>query len=76
MQTAHNYQTGGEVLAWGLRNVVGMTEDPVYGGFVCLPSPILIQHPTNGFSSGPSKTKWTTCASTGGTSTTTTPPSG
>lgn len=34
MQSAHQYNTGGEVLAWGLRNVVGMTEDPNYGGFV------------------------------------------
>ncbi|KAG7293886.1 hypothetical protein NEMBOFW57_003946 [Staphylotrichum longicolle] len=33
LQTAHNYNTGGEVLAWGLRNIVGMTEDPIYGGF-------------------------------------------
>ncbi|KAK4124554.1 soluble quino protein glucose dehydrogenase [Parathielavia appendiculata] len=33
MQTAHNYASGGELIAWGLRNVVGMTEDPVYGGF-------------------------------------------
>jgi glucose/arabinose dehydrogenase len=34
LQTAFQYSTGGEVLAWGLRNVVGMTEDPAYGGFV------------------------------------------
>lgn len=34
MQSAHQYNTGGEVLAWGLRNIVGMTEDPVYGGVV------------------------------------------
>ncbi|KAK4098069.1 soluble quino protein glucose dehydrogenase [Parathielavia hyrcaniae] len=33
MQTAHNYASGGEILGWGLRNVVGMAEDPVYGGF-------------------------------------------
>ncbi|KAK4234508.1 L-sorbosone dehydrogenase [Achaetomium macrosporum] len=32
LQTAHQYTTGGEVLAWGLRNVVGMTEDPISGG--------------------------------------------
>jgi glucose/arabinose dehydrogenase len=33
MQTAYNYNTGGEVLAWGLRNIVGMSEDPAFGGF-------------------------------------------
>ncbi|KAL2186367.1 soluble quino protein glucose dehydrogenase [Thermothelomyces heterothallicus CBS 203.75] len=32
LQAAHDYATGGEVLAWGLRNIVGMTEDPVFGG--------------------------------------------
>jgi glucose/arabinose dehydrogenase len=36
MQTAHQYATGGEVLGWGLRNVVGLTEDPIHGGVVCL----------------------------------------
>ncbi|KAK4169923.1 soluble quino protein glucose/sorbosone dehydrogenase [Cladorrhinum sp. PSN259] len=30
--SAHQYNTGGEVLAWGLRNIVGLTEDPAYGG--------------------------------------------
>lgn len=30
-QTAAPYTTGGEVLGWGLRNVVGMGEDPVSG---------------------------------------------
>ena len=37
IQTAHNYNTGGEVLAWGLRNIVGMTEDPLFGGVVSSP---------------------------------------
>lgn len=41
LQTAHNYNTGGEVLAWGLRNIVGMTEDPIYGGFVRTSRPLL-----------------------------------
>lgn len=31
-QTVHQYNTGGEVLAWGLRNIVGLREDPVHGG--------------------------------------------
>jgi glucose/arabinose dehydrogenase len=34
MQSAINYNSGGEVLGWGLRNVVGLTEDPMYGGIV------------------------------------------
>jgi glucose/arabinose dehydrogenase len=34
MQSPVDYTQGGEVLAWGLRNIVGMTEDPVHGGFV------------------------------------------
>jgi glucose/arabinose dehydrogenase len=34
MTTAHQYNTGGEVLAWGLRNIVGLTEDPNTGGIV------------------------------------------
>ncbi|KAL2268449.1 hypothetical protein VTJ83DRAFT_3295 [Remersonia thermophila] len=33
LQSPVDYTQGGEVLAWGLRNIVGMTEDPVYGGF-------------------------------------------
>ncbi|GAB1317098.1 Soluble quino protein glucose/sorbosone dehydrogenase [Madurella fahalii] len=32
MQSTHQYNTGGEVLAWGLRNIVGLTEDANYGG--------------------------------------------
>ncbi|KAH6615740.1 soluble quino protein glucose/sorbosone dehydrogenase [Chaetomium sp. MPI-SDFR-AT-0129] len=32
LQAAHDYAEGGEVLAWGLRNIVGLTEDPVFGG--------------------------------------------
>lgn len=28
------YTTGGEVLGWGLRNVVGMAEEPVSGNVV------------------------------------------
>jgi glucose/arabinose dehydrogenase len=32
-QSAHNYNTGGEVIGWGLRNIVGMTEDANFGGF-------------------------------------------
>ncbi|KAK4200939.1 soluble quino protein glucose/sorbosone dehydrogenase [Triangularia verruculosa] len=31
-QSTINYNTGGEVLGWGLRNIVGLTEDPAYGG--------------------------------------------
>ena len=34
MSAASDYVSGGEVLGWGLRNIVGMTEDPVYGGVV------------------------------------------
>ncbi|KAK4222954.1 soluble quino protein glucose/sorbosone dehydrogenase [Podospora fimiseda] len=30
--SAHQYNTGGEILAWGLRNIVGLTEDPQFGG--------------------------------------------
>ncbi|OIW26202.1 soluble quino protein glucose dehydrogenase [Coniochaeta ligniaria NRRL 30616] len=30
--TVIDYVSGGEVLGWGLRNIVGMGEDPVYGG--------------------------------------------
>lgn len=37
-QSAHNYNTAGEVIGWGLRNIVGMTEDPNFGGFVRVPS--------------------------------------
>lgn len=33
MQTPAQYASSGEVLAWGLRNIVGMGEDPL-GGFV------------------------------------------
>lgn len=33
--TPIDYVSGGEVLGWGLRNIVGMGEDPVYGGVVC-----------------------------------------
>ncbi len=80
MQTAHNYNTGGEVLAWGLRNIVGMTEDPLFGGIVSRPfSPPPLSLPNTPHTdtpSGPSKTKWTTSASTGATSTPTTQPSG
>ncbi|KAK3290791.1 soluble quino protein glucose/sorbosone dehydrogenase [Chaetomium fimeti] len=32
-QSAHNYNTAGEVIGWGLRNIVGMTEDANFGGF-------------------------------------------
>ncbi|KAK0710840.1 hypothetical protein B0H67DRAFT_646266 [Lasiosphaeris hirsuta] len=32
LATAAQYVTDGEVLGWGLRNIVGMGEDPVYGG--------------------------------------------
>ncbi|KAK4186195.1 soluble quino protein glucose/sorbosone dehydrogenase [Podospora australis] len=32
MQTVHQYSSGGEVLAWGLRNIVGLRENPVDGG--------------------------------------------
>lgn len=32
LQTAHQYTTGGDTTAWGLRNIVGMAEDPVFGG--------------------------------------------
>lgn len=34
LEAAHDYAEGGEVLAWGLRNIVGLTEDPVFGGIV------------------------------------------
>jgi glucose/arabinose dehydrogenase len=34
MSTPATYTTGGEVLGWGLRNIVGMGEDPMYGGVV------------------------------------------
>jgi glucose/arabinose dehydrogenase len=29
-----NYNRDGKVLGWGLRNIVGMGEDPAYGGIV------------------------------------------
>jgi glucose/arabinose dehydrogenase len=29
-----NFNTGGDLLAWGLRNIVGMGEDPIFGGIV------------------------------------------
>jgi hypothetical protein len=32
-QTA-NYATGGKIVGWGLRNIVGIGEDPAYGGIV------------------------------------------
>ena len=32
MQTPATYTTGGEIVGWGLRNIVGMGEDPVHGG--------------------------------------------
>ncbi|KAL2194962.1 soluble quino protein glucose/sorbosone dehydrogenase [Corynascus similis CBS 632.67] len=32
LQTPLDYARDGEVLAWGLRNIVGVTEDPVFGG--------------------------------------------
>lgn len=35
MSSAIDYTAGGEVLGWGLRNIVGMGEDPVFGGVVC-----------------------------------------
>jgi glucose/arabinose dehydrogenase len=34
MTKAIDYASGGDTLGWGLRNVVGMGEDPVYGGVV------------------------------------------
>lgn len=34
MQSAYDYNTAGEIIGWGLRNIVGMTEDPNFGGFV------------------------------------------
>ncbi|EAQ83369.1 hypothetical protein CHGG_09773 [Chaetomium globosum CBS 148.51] len=33
MQSAYDYNTAGEIIGWGLRNIVGMTEDPNFGGF-------------------------------------------
>jgi glucose/arabinose dehydrogenase len=46
MTAAVDYTSGGEVLGWGLRNIVGVGEDPVYGGVVCMLSPynLLSQH--------------------------------
>jgi glucose/arabinose dehydrogenase len=32
MQSPATYTTDGELVGWGLRNIVGMGEDPVYGG--------------------------------------------
>lgn len=34
-----DFNTGGETLGWGLRNLVGLDEDPVYGGVVSFHSP-------------------------------------
>jgi glucose/arabinose dehydrogenase len=34
-----DFNAGGETLGWGLRNIVGMGEDPVYGGVVSFFSP-------------------------------------
>lgn len=36
LTTTHDYTTGGELIGWGLRNIVGMGEDPL-GGIVCSP---------------------------------------
>ncbi len=31
-QAPATYTTGGEIIGWGLRNIVGMGEDPIFGG--------------------------------------------
>ena len=72
------YTTGGEVLGWGLRNIVGLTEDP-FGGVVrfSLLRPLLLLHTTTNtpvFSSGQSRTQWTTYVSMDATCTTRTRP--
>lgn len=36
-QTPVDFSSSGETLGWGLRNIVGMGEDPVYGGVVSDP---------------------------------------
>jgi len=37
MTKAINYASGHDVLGWGLRNIVGMGEDPVHGVVVTFP---------------------------------------
>jgi len=34
MSSPTDFASGGETLGWGLRNIVGMGEDPIYGGVV------------------------------------------
>jgi len=40
------YNTGGKIVGWGLRNIVGIGEDPAYGGIVSSPALIVISLPT------------------------------
>jgi len=68
------YTTGGEVLGWGLRNIVGLTEDP-FGGVVSFSLPLSYSSPPLTLrSSGQLRTQWTTSVSTDATCTTRTRP--
>jgi hypothetical protein len=75
-----SYTTGGKIVGWGLRNIVGMGEDPAYGGIVSLDAsckliPKTHQHANDANpDSGVSKTPWTTSTSAAATSTTKTRP--